>query len=160
MSFLKKIIKGLGIGTSNKTEDIDIPNKSESNKMDVDNTETNEPESIAPTARVQLLVLDHTTHKGKEYRKLVFDGFMEISDWMTYFFDANGNSMYDNPEDSDKFSSQAFDECMAKRFTDDNYAYVSGGRGQGYMLYKGKAIEEILELTGLKDGYTWKPRTQ
>ena len=115
---------------------------------------------IAPTARVTLMVLENTTQKGPEYKKLIYDDFMEISDWMTYLFDKKGKAMYDKPEDSETFSNRAFDECMAKRFTDDNYAYVSGGRGQGYMLYKGKAVEEILEHTGLAARYTWKPRTR
>jgi hypothetical protein len=105
-------------------------------------------------------VIENTAHKGQEYKKLVKNGFMEVSDWMTYLFDSDGNAMYENPEGSEKFSNQAFDECMAKRFTDDNYAYVSNGRGQANMLYNGITIEEILKITGLANVYIWNPRTR
>lgn len=156
MSFFSNLFKRSGKPEKTGNDKIDATDSETVQAQGVDEAPSKEG-SIDTTARIKLMVLENTAHKGPEYKKLIYDNFMEVADWMTYLIDSEGNSMYRNPEDSEKFSNQAFDECMAKRFTDDNYAYVSGGRGQGFMLYKGKAIEEILTLTGLDKAYTWQP---
>jgi hypothetical protein len=47
--------------------------------------------------------------------------------------------------------------CLSKRFTDDNYAYISSGHGQAITLYREKAVENLLEQTGLAGTYTRQP---
>ncbi len=61
---------------------------------------------------------------------------------------------------SDDTNSEPDNGTQSIQNPDENYAYASSVRGQGYMLYKGRAIEKILELTGLAGAYIWKPRTR